>query len=157
MKQSIREAWNSRKNQDDPYYPPDTYIYELSAEQPQLLIKLDRFLVRHIAIKNENEIFYTGLYQKHTDLPEFQFLLKTGEFPINYELFTEDFPVTVYEEFVFTSDNDIYFLGAGSDPEEYLQGLYHYVIDKEQLELVYDGSDINGYVNNFVFLQDKIS
>ena len=50
MKQSIREAWNSRKNQDDPYYPPDTYIYELSAEQPQLLIKLDRFLVRHIAI-----------------------------------------------------------------------------------------------------------
>lgn len=153
----IREAWNSRENQDDPYYPPDTYIYELSAEQPQLLIKLDRFLVRHIAIKNENEIFYTGLYQKHTNLPEFQFLLKTGESPVEYQLFSDDFPVTVYEEFVFTSDNDIYFLGAGPDPEEYPPGLYHYVIDKEQLELVYDGSDMNGYVNNFVFLKDKIS
>ena len=152
----IREAWNSRKNQDDPYYPPDTYIYELSSEQPQLLVKLDRYLVRHIAIKNDTEIFYTGLSQKYADLPETQFLLKTGELPIEYKLFSDDFQVTIYDEFIFTSDNDIYFLGAGPDPEEYPQGLYHYIIDKDQLELIYDGSDINGYINNFIFLQDKI-
>lgn len=148
----IREAWNSRKDQDEPYYPPDTYIYELSSGQPRLLAKLDRYLVRHIAVKNDTEIFYTGLSQKYSDLPETQFLLKTGESPIEYQLFPDHFPVTVYGEFVFTSDNDIYFLGAGPDPEEYPQGLYHYAIDKDQLELIYDGSDINGSVNNFVFL-----
>lgn len=151
--EEIREKWNARSVQSEPYYPPDTYVYELHENKADLLIQLERFMVRHLAVKCDDEIFYSGLVQKYADIPEKQYLFKTGETPVEYQLFKDKFPLTIYDEFVFTSENELYCIGAGEDSTKYPQGLYRYIISEDDLDLIYDGNIFDGYVNNFIFLK----
>lgn len=151
----IEEAFDNRINPGlEECPPPSAYIYELKGDKPELLLKLEQYAIKNLAIINKNEIFYRGnpvSLVNSQGSPYTQFRFKTGGNPEEFELFKSEFPLEIYDDFIFASVNDVYFAGAGGDT--YPQGIYHYDIEKNRIEPVYDSSKINGYANNFVFLK----
>lgn len=109
--------------------------------------------MKHIAIRNADEIVYSGFTLIHSDVPMTQFSFKTGHKPEKFDVFSPTFPLTIYDEFIFSANDDIYLLGMGSDSKRYPYGIYHYKLSNRELNLIYDGKlPHDAYINNLLFL-----
>lgn len=97
--------------------------------------------MKHIAIRNADEIVYSGFTLIHSDVPMTQFSFKTGHKPEKFDVFS------------FSANDDIYLLGMGSDSKRYPYGIYHYKLSNRELNLIYNGKlPHDAYINNFLLL-----
>lgn len=109
---------------------------------------MEDFEIKNVGVRGLDEITYSGYPLKHADIPIEYYSFKTGGQPEAIDLFGSEFPFTIYDEYVYDTENSILFIGSGND---YPQGIYRYYILSGDIELVYNGTDSHdAHINNFL-------
>lgn len=153
------DTYNANSGSGALDYPPPAYFYELTGNKPELLLKLDQYSTQNIAIIDRDSFYYKGnsmhIDGDSVDYPYTEFRFRKDHEPEVFNLIDES-KMVAYGEFIFYSKNDIYFCGMLSDsPSGTTQGIYHYDIKGDKVDLVFDSETLNGYINNFVFLDSE--
>lgn len=146
-----------KTNPDVPDYPPPAYFYELDGTIPKLLLKLDRFSITNLAIIDKHSFFYKGNAHHLVGERDFPFTQHKFDGKTSSECtLIDESKIYAYNDFVFTSKNDIYLRGVlNNSPSGTTPSLYHYNIKTSNIDLIYDSNIIDGYMNNFVFLSSE--